>query len=198
MHYEYEISLMVENELPSGKKEELLSHLASCKICSNTFRDYTNVKNNVFRFYDTLPKNNEIRHSVKNKNILSGRILKPGILIPVSIAASIIFVLLILNKPDVHLQKISQVAEVNKSSALSKIIKVKSYSSPGSKQESISVRKMKKAGFNNYKNILAFNKALPLQKKQTMPAELWQVGRVIDKEEFNKAINSSVYNCYKD
>jgi hypothetical protein len=201
-HYEYEISLLVEDELSPGKKEELLSHLSVCKKCSKTFRDYTNVKNNVFRFYDTLPGNTELRHSVNNRKISSVRFRKPEIFIPFSIAASIILVLLILIKYGVHLQKISQVAQVNTSSALSKTIKMESNSSVGNKIESISIRKKKKAGLNNNYNILDFNKAinkaLSLQKNEPVSTQLWQVGRVVDQEEFNKAINAALYNCYKD
>jgi len=44
-HYEEQISLMIDGELPEEKKVELFSHLATCKDCSNLYTDYLLISN---------------------------------------------------------------------------------------------------------------------------------------------------------
>ena len=56
-HYEYEISLYVEGELPENKKEELLAHISSCKICKAVINDFFNIKSDLANFYEVLPQN---------------------------------------------------------------------------------------------------------------------------------------------
>jgi len=43
-HYEYEISLFVDNELDNGQKEELFRHLAACEKCRQDMSDYLLLK----------------------------------------------------------------------------------------------------------------------------------------------------------
>ena len=49
-HYEYEISLFVEDELPENKKEELLAHLTNCKRCNALMNDFSNIKSDLAQF----------------------------------------------------------------------------------------------------------------------------------------------------
>lgn len=69
-HYEFEISLLVEDELPEDQKQILLSHLSVCGKCRQTLEDYSKIKNDVYQFYDVLPSqpfNAEVKTSFNNK-----------------------------------------------------------------------------------------------------------------------------------
>jgi Putative zinc-finger len=61
-HFEYEISLLVEDELPEDQKRELLSHLSVCKKCRQTLEDFSKIKQEISQFYDVLPSMPEDIH----------------------------------------------------------------------------------------------------------------------------------------
>jgi len=203
-HYEYEISLFVEGELPSNKQEELLSHLSGCDKCSEILLDYTNVKNNIAYFYKTLSfGKNEIRHPLIKRNKFIFRTGMPRVIIPISIAASIILILLFLITPGLHRQKIRSVPLIKNESHVKKINKVEEFLSPDSKLESITIKNIKKKQVvSNYKNILIFNKvidhAIALREKKYVSTELWNVGKNYEQRDFNEVINSVLYNQYND
>lgn len=44
-HYEEEINLMIDGELPEDKKADFFRHLAECKDCSNLYADYLVISN---------------------------------------------------------------------------------------------------------------------------------------------------------
>ncbi|MGE5412394.1 MAG: anti-sigma factor family protein [Clostridiales bacterium] len=112
-HYDYEISLFVEDELPDEQVHELNMHLASCKSCRQVLSDYIEIKNDISRFYKGLPENfqgknqkslstnsdssiiNEIhRKQLNSYNIKINSYGWKKLLIPFSIAASFIIVVL--------------------------------------------------------------------------------------------------------
>lgn len=112
-HYDYEISLFVEDELPDEQVHELNMHLASCKSCRQVLSDYMEIKSDISRFYKELPGNIHERNQRSlstntDRSIIKGihneqlnshniKINSYGwkkLLIPVSIAASFIIVVL--------------------------------------------------------------------------------------------------------
>lgn len=173
-HYDYEISLFVENELPEDKKEELLSHLSTCKKCSRMMRDYENIKNNIAQFYKTLPDfGNEIKFGATLPSKFS---LKPGTrkyVMPISAAALVILLLLFLVKVNFQQPKVNLATTVKKELVLSDYYNIST--------------------FNR-----AINKAIESREQKTILGEHWQGDSYTQQLEFNKAINSALNSIYND
>ena len=53
-HFEKEISLFIDNELPREERQRLFAHLAECNDCLNTFDAMSKLKNNIGKYYQGL------------------------------------------------------------------------------------------------------------------------------------------------
>lgn len=53
-HYEYEISLFVDNELPFQEGKEMFAHLSECKECSGFFADTMKMKKGIAKHYQEM------------------------------------------------------------------------------------------------------------------------------------------------
>ena len=170
-HYEYEISLYVEDELPLNKKEELLSHLFKCKKCNQILHDYSNIKNNIVQFYEKLPeKKSGINYTFLKRKKFRWNFNKAAFAISASIALVVILVYLFFL---CHIRiKLRQPLKL--------------------------ILKKEQASIEN--NIKEFNKvidkAIASKKKKSLSTELWNVGKDYNQEEFNKVINSILYSNY--
>ncbi len=173
-HYEYEISLFVEDELPEDKKEKLLSHLRNCDKCRRMLQDYENIKNNITQFYKALPEpGNEIKFGETRSNRSS---LKRGTrkyIIPVSITVLVIFLLFLLIRINLWQPKVNSVSAVKKQLVPSDY-----------------------DNFSTFNRVI--NKAIESRKLKTMQSELWLGGAYNQQLEFNEVINSALYSNYND
>ncbi len=113
-HYEFEISLFVENELPPDKKEELFLHLSSCKKCSKVLTDYQKIKYNISDFYETLPSRNIHIIPAPNKKNFIRRVVSRKILIPVSVFVLIFIAIIFLLEPGSHQPESNSATNVTK------------------------------------------------------------------------------------
>jgi hypothetical protein len=89
-HYEYEISLFVDNELDNGQKEELFRHLAECDKCRQDMSDYLLLKQQ---------SKSVIAENVSAVNLKPSRskyFYKAGFYI--SAAAAILLIFILVNK----------------------------------------------------------------------------------------------------
>ncbi len=88
-HYEYEISLFVEDELPENKKEELLAHLKNCKRCNALMNDFSNIKSDLANFYEMLPQNEfQFNDELSKSKKVNWSVKKPAFKISFSIAVA--------------------------------------------------------------------------------------------------------------
>jgi hypothetical protein len=129
-------------------------------------------------------------------------VLTPGALIPVSIAASIILAALVFIKPGIHLQKISSFPLAKNETAIGRINKLENFAFHKNRRGSKSIRKKKREIVVDYNNILVFNnvinQAIYLKAKNSLSSGLLSSGKNYDGENFNKVINSVLYNCYNN
>ncbi len=188
-HYEYEISLYVEDELPLNKSEELLSHLSKCKKCKLTLHEYANIKNNIIQFYEKLPeKKVAINHTYLKKRGFNWNIRKGGFVVATSIAIITVLVYLFLSIPNSNQIKTTHVSSVIKEGAKKKNNNSENYFSADIKEKQDSIE-------NNIKEFnKVIDKAIASKKQKSLSTELWNVGKDHNQEEFNKVINSILYN----
>ncbi len=173
-HYDYEISLFVEGELPENKKEELFSHLSTCDKCSRMLHDYENIKDSIAQFYKALPDPvNGVKYNTTRSRKFSLNPVRRRYVIPISVAALVIFLLFFLVKINLWQSKVNITPVVKKESASS-----------------------------NFHNIAVFNrvinKAIEYRKQKTILGEFRLDVSGNKQLEFNEVINSALYNKYKD
>jgi hypothetical protein len=53
-HYEYEINLFIDNELPAHGQKELFAHLAVCDECTELFHQYNKLKRGAKKYFDGI------------------------------------------------------------------------------------------------------------------------------------------------
>lgn len=187
-HYEFEISLFVEDELPPHKKEELFLHLSSCKKCSKVLMDYQKIKNNISDFYETLPSRSIYITPTPNKKNFIRRAVSRKILIPVSISVLIFVSIIFFIVPGLHQPEIKSVTNVRKEVSERALSNGKIISN--SKRE----EKIKQVAVD-YLNIKDFNdNAIPLKEK--VDRELRDASYNYEFLEFNKFTNTAFYNNY--
>lgn len=109
-HYEYEINLFVDGELPEDKNKELFAHMAECTECRNLYPEFVLLEKQTKEYYDqkissNIPNksplaniypaknNNQIR---KNSKVNNPQFYKMAFYI--SAAAAIILMFINLNK----------------------------------------------------------------------------------------------------
>jgi hypothetical protein len=112
-HYEFEISLLLDNELPDIEKKELFTHLAECKECSNVFTELLSTKEKIGNgivngILNGLPELNKSL-TINTERSLSGR-LKHGSIYKIpfyisAVAAAILFFIVISNKDNIEYVK---------------------------------------------------------------------------------------------
>lgn len=180
-HYEFEISLFVENELPPDKKEELFLHLSGCKKCSKVLTDYQKIKYNISDFYETLPSRNIYIPPAPNKKNFIRRVVSRKILIPASVFV-LIFIAVIF-----FLESGSHQTESNSATNVTK----------GVTKKTISNEKIKQTSFD-YLNITDFNDFInnTISLKEKVDRELRNASYSYELIEFNKVINTAFYNNY--
>lgn len=179
-HYEYEISLFVEDELPPDKKEKLLLHLSGCKKCSKVLTDYQKIKNNISDFYETLPSRNIYITPTPDKTNIIRRVVSRKILVPVS-AFLLIFIAVIF-----FIEHGSHQAEINSADNVTKEVT----------EKEISNGKINSDSFD-YLNIKDFNKVInkTILLKEKVDRELRNASYSYELVEFNKAINNKIINA---
>ncbi len=195
-HYEYEISLFVENELPLDKKEKLFLHLSMCKRCTRVLIDYKKIKNDVAFFYKSLPAGNfETYRSLSKKNYFWQK-NSSKLLIPISAAVLIMVIILFLIKPGLHQQQIGSATAIEKGSSEKTINNEENNLILSTKDESKIIKDDRKRVFINHTEIDAFNKIIDrsLNAREQIQTELLNTGYNYKLEEFNKFINISFYN----
>lgn len=172
-HYDYEISLLVEGELPEDKKEEILSHISTCEKCGRILRDYENIKDNIVQFYKILPDSgNEIKYGTTRPNSFLIKSFARKYIIPVSVSALVIFLLFFLVKINLRPSNMSIFT--------------------ASKNELFSSDYNEISTFNR-----VINKALESMGQETIPGELRRAGSGNEQLKFNETINSALYSKYK-
>jgi hypothetical protein len=180
-HYDFEISLLVENELPENKKEELFLHLAKCRKCSKTLSDFRQLKSSVTSFYSDLPgSKNELEYGGTNNLILKRKSSFSKYIIPLSFAAFIILMFFLLSTLEFNRQKLNSANQ-------------------GSKLESISVQ-IEETGLNDPKDVIYFNSVrdeiLASREADDISKELLKLHPENKTDEFNSVINKFLYNNY--
>jgi hypothetical protein len=178
-HYEYEISLFVEDELPPDKKEGLLLHLSSCKKCSKVLADYQKIKYNISDFYETLPSRNIYITPIPDKTNIIRRIVSRRILIPVSVFVLIFIAVVSFIEHGSHQPEINSTANVSKEVT----------------EKEISNGKIDPDSFD-YLNIKEFNKVInnTILFKENLDRELRNTSYSYELVEFNKVINNEIIN----
>jgi hypothetical protein len=97
-HYDFEISQFIDNELSASEQKELFLHLSGCEECSKILSDFMGMKNGAKSHYNNLSA--ELKSpaglligstAVKKRNVYKR-------LFYVSMAASIVFAILLLSK----------------------------------------------------------------------------------------------------
>ena len=180
-HYDFEISLLVEDELPESRKKELFLHLAKCGKCSNTLSDFRNIKRSVTGFYSDLPGSEpNLKYAEIENLIFERRSSFSKYIIPLSFLASVILMFFLLNISEINKQKLNSVNHESES-------------------KSVSVQ-IEETGLNNPENVIYFNSAidesLESREADDISKELLtlQAGNVTD--EFNSVINNFLYNHF--
>lgn len=192
-HYEYEISLFVEDELPLEKKEELFLHLSGCKKCSKVLADYQKIKNNIFDFYETLPSGNIYITPVPNKKNFIRRVVSWKILIPVSVSVLFFVAIIFFMEPGLNQQEINSVTKIRKEVSEKAIsdekVNLNSISEHGENMEQVPI---------DFLNVTNFNKVInnTIYLEEEVAEELKNASYNYDVVEFNKVINSTFYNNY--
>lgn len=136
-HYDYEISLFVEDELPDEQIQLLNLHLAGCKSCRQVLSDYMEIKNEISKFYIKLPEyiqeqNQRSLSTSSNKSIIKGihknslntkinSFRRKKIFIPVSVAAS--FIIAVLTFWNIGTHDIQHTLKIDSTPAFQKGIK---------------------------------------------------------------------------
>ncbi len=187
-HYEYEISLYVDDELPPDKKEELLTHIAVCKKCKKTFREYTGIKENLTQFYQELPSRPNLFNtfSIKENNFIR-RSSGSKLIVPLTAAASIVLVFLLIGSPGVYQQKdITHPIVENKpvEKKLNSKNKLLNDENRMSEDRMINTTEDYNLMFNE-----VINQAIEAREKQSIPIGLQYTGYDIQQLEFNGVIN---------
>jgi hypothetical protein len=54
-HYDFEISLYVDNELDEEMQRDMFEHIAVCGQCSKVLQDYINIKHGICTHYAAIP-----------------------------------------------------------------------------------------------------------------------------------------------
>ncbi|MGA9291768.1 MAG: hypothetical protein WBV81_04210 [Ignavibacteriaceae bacterium] len=191
-HYEYEVSLFVENELPPDKKEELFLHLSRCNKCSNVLTDYQKLQSHISNFYNTLPSSNFNIISEQNRKNISWRVKFRKILIPVSVSALIIIMILFYTEFNTRQSGIDsanytkrEVSEKTKSNGKINL------NSNSKHEENIKLLPI------DYQNITDFNKINnTISLKEKVDRGLKNCRYNYELVEFNKAINKAFYNNF--
>ena len=179
-HYDFEISLLVENELPENMKE-LFKHLAKCGKCSKTLSDFRQIQSSVTDFYSSLPGSETgLKYAVTDNLILKRRSSFSKYIIPLSFAASAILMFFLLNTSEINLRKFNS---DNQKSSL----------------ESVSSQ-IENSGLNNPKNAVYFNsvinQAIVSREADDISKELLALQVENKTDEFNSAINKFLYDHY--
>lgn len=106
-HFEYEINLLVDGELPDADKKEVFAHLAECEECRMLFTQYLSIKDKSADYCAHLIKG--AKQEKKNPYaVKTGNIYKSAFYI--SSAAAILIAFFLFNRmPDTHYIKKNEV-----------------------------------------------------------------------------------------
>ncbi len=194
-HYEYEISLFVEDELPENKKDELMAHLSRCEKCNSLLNDFSNMKSELAHFYKVLPQNeNELSIRLSEKKKINWNVRKPAFKIAFSIALLFvaIFFLLINSNMNEYKTNYHTVTSLEKTNAG----KSDNFLVGDFVQHTMSYQIIRDEEIKHFNEVI--DQALILKEHGLIANEILNIDANNGLNNFNEIINKSLADYYRD